>query len=65
MASSDPSATGWRKSSYSGGGNDDNCVEVAALATAIAIRDSKEPQKGALTMPRPSWTYFCTDMQPK
>ena len=38
----DLSTAVWRKSSYSqGGGN--NCVEVAAVAGAVAIRDSKDP----------------------
>ncbi|WP_329235056.1 DUF397 domain-containing protein [Streptomyces canus] len=30
----------WRKSSYSGGAND--CVEVAELREAVALRDSKD-----------------------
>lgn len=35
--------TVWRKSSYSGDGN--NCVEVAALLPAeVGVRDSKNPQ---------------------
>lgn len=34
----------WRKSSYSeDGGN--NCVEVAAVAGKVAIRDSKRPER--------------------
>jgi hypothetical protein len=32
----------WRKSSYSGG-MDENCVEVAHLAAGLAVRDSKDP----------------------
>jgi len=32
----------WRKSSYSGGGGQ-NCVEVAVIPGAVAIRDSKDP----------------------
>jgi hypothetical protein len=38
----DLSAASWRKSSYSTGGGQ-NCVEVAMLAGAVAIRDSKDP----------------------
>jgi hypothetical protein len=38
----DLSAATWHKSSYSSGGND-NCVEVAVLPGAVAIRDSKDP----------------------
>jgi hypothetical protein len=33
----------WRKSSYSSGQGSGNCVEVAAIAGAVAIRDSKDP----------------------
>ena len=38
----DLSAASWRKSSYSTGGGQ-NCVEVAVLPGAVAIRDSKDP----------------------
>lgn len=30
----------WKKSSFTG---NENCVEVAHLGTAIAVRDSKDP----------------------
>ncbi|MFA1545576.1 DUF397 domain-containing protein [Actinomadura chokoriensis] len=35
--------TKWRKSSYSGGVNDEACVELARLGSIIGVRDSKEP----------------------
>ncbi|MFG2088072.1 MULTISPECIES: DUF397 domain-containing protein [unclassified Spirillospora] len=35
--------TTWRKSSHSGGMNDDACVEVAQLGDRIGVRDSKNP----------------------
>ena len=38
----DLSSATWRKSSRSQGGGQ-NCVEVAAISGAIAIRDSKDP----------------------
>jgi Domain of unknown function (DUF397) len=38
----DLSAASWRKSTYSTGGGQ-NCVEVAVLPGAVAIRDSKDP----------------------
>ncbi|WP_067793428.1 DUF397 domain-containing protein [Actinomadura formosensis] len=40
--------TAWRKSTWS----DDygNCVELAVLPHAIAIRDSKDPDSGHLTL---------------
>ncbi|QKW39067.1 DUF397 domain-containing protein [Actinomadura sp. NAK00032] len=37
-----PSAASWRKSSRSTGQGGD-CVEMAAMLPAIAIRDSKDP----------------------
>ncbi|QFG20792.1 DUF397 domain-containing protein [Actinomadura sp. WMMB 499] len=36
--------TKWRKSSYTGTGNDDVCVEVADLGERIGVRDSKDPE---------------------
>ncbi|MDT0468249.1 DUF397 domain-containing protein [Streptomyces gibsoniae] len=49
----------WRKSSYSGdtGGE---CVEVADLNRHIAIRDSKDPDAGALAVTSHSFTAFVT-----
>lgn len=43
----------WHKSSYSGGVN--NCVEVAALPTGAAVRDSQHPTAGHLTFPGSEW----------
>lgn len=34
----------WRKSSYTGGGNDEACVELAKLAGGVWVRDSKDPE---------------------
>jgi len=49
----DPVALGWRKSSYSGGGND--CVEVAFTGGGTAVRDSKDPEGGGLVVPAGGW----------
>nr|BFD83629.1 DUF397 domain-containing protein [Streptomyces sp. Xyl84] len=48
----------WRKSTYSGGGDGDTCVEIAALPTRIAIRDSKAPTRATLSVPEPSFAAF-------
>lgn len=48
----------WRKSSYSGGGQGDACVEVADLDTRIAVRDSKSPARATLTFPAPAFATF-------
>jgi Domain of unknown function (DUF397) len=47
----------WHKSSRSGG-NGGNCVEVAELDTAVAVRDSKHPDKGMLVFSRSEWSSF-------
>ncbi|MZG18651.1 DUF397 domain-containing protein, partial [Streptomyces sp. SID5914] len=39
----------WQKSSYSGGGEGNDCVEVALDHPHIAIRDSKAPARAVLT----------------
>ena len=46
----------WRKSSYSGSGN--NCVEVASMAAAVAVRDSKSPDGGHLVFGAEDWKAF-------
>ncbi|MFK4544392.1 hypothetical protein RKD29_003988 [Streptomyces tendae] len=48
----------WRKSTYSGGGEGNTCVEIAELATRIAIRDSKAPTRATLSVPAPAFTAF-------
>jgi hypothetical protein len=39
----------WRKSSYSGNGNND-CVEVALTAVDVKVRDTKDRMAGHLTL---------------
>ncbi|MEV5318013.1 DUF397 domain-containing protein [Streptomyces sp. NPDC052687] len=53
---STPSA--WRKSSYSGGGQGDACIEIAHRHPLIAIRDSKAPERARLTFPVDAFTTF-------
>lgn len=48
----------WRKSSYSGGGDGNACVEIATHPTHIAIRDSKTPAGVTLTFPPGTFTTF-------
>ncbi|QFG24491.1 DUF397 domain-containing protein [Actinomadura sp. WMMB 499] len=42
--------TAWRKSSYSGAGGTDNCIELARITEAVGIRDSKDPDGGHLAL---------------
>jgi uncharacterized protein DUF397 len=47
----------WMKSARSGG-NSDNCVEVALVDGAIAVRDSKNPTGAVLLYTRAEWDAF-------
>ncbi|WP_405955565.1 DUF397 domain-containing protein [Streptomyces phaeochromogenes] len=38
-----PQSTVWQKSSFSGGGDSSDCVEVAATQEALQLRESDEP----------------------
>ncbi|MET8243124.1 DUF397 domain-containing protein [Streptomyces sp. NPDC005202] len=48
----------WQKSSYSGGGEGNACVEIAHRPTHIAVRDSKAPARATLTFPVEAFTTF-------
>jgi hypothetical protein len=50
-------AAAWRKSSYSGTSGGD-CVEVAPLTPYIAVRDSKNPEVGTLTLSPEAYVAF-------
>ncbi len=45
MNSTDLTTLTWRKSSYT---SEEQCVEVAYPANAVAVRDSKDPEGPAL-----------------
>ncbi|MET8134251.1 DUF397 domain-containing protein [Streptomyces sp. NPDC005251] len=47
----------WRKSSYSGSSGGE-CVEVAPLATRVALRDSKNPGQGVFTVGADAFAAF-------
>lgn len=42
----------WRKSTHSGGADDEHCVELGRLTAGVGvgIRDSKDPQGGHLAL---------------
>lgn len=45
----------WHKSTFS---QPDNCVEVARVRGHFAVRDSKNPQGGALVFDSAEWAAF-------
>ncbi|MFD5652795.1 DUF397 domain-containing protein [Streptomyces sp. NPDC127039] len=48
----------WRKSSYSGPDDGNECVEIATSVTRVAVRDSKAPAHGTLTVPTEVFATF-------
>ncbi|WP_116209313.1 DUF397 domain-containing protein [Streptomyces olivoreticuli] len=51
----------WRKSSRSNGGN--QCVEVTDLpGLGLAVRDSKDPDRGDLRYYSQGWEAFCASV---
>ncbi|MYX42346.1 DUF397 domain-containing protein [Streptomyces sp. SID89] len=57
--------TTWRKSSYSGGGDGNNCVEIATSPTRAAVRDSKAPARATLTFPAAAFLTFLETLKPR
>nr|WP_246199334.1 DUF397 domain-containing protein [Actinomadura syzygii] len=54
------SAAEWKKSSRSTD-TGDACVEVAGLAAAVAVRDSKDPDGPKLVFGPAVWQAFATE----
>jgi hypothetical protein len=52
----------WRKSSFSGA-NGGNCVEVAAAARTVAVRDSKDPHSPVLAFGPRAWERFANQVK--
>ncbi|MGW8062727.1 DUF397 domain-containing protein [Streptomyces ziwulingensis] len=48
----------WRKSSYAGPGDGNECVEIATTTTRVAVRDSKAPTRAVLTFPPEAFAPF-------
>ncbi|MCG3042989.1 DUF397 domain-containing protein [Streptomyces sp. S1A] len=51
----------WFKSSHSGSDGGD-CVEVAAGADAVYVRDSQDVERATLCFPARSWDAFVGDV---
>ncbi|MEV7613843.1 DUF397 domain-containing protein [Streptomyces sp. NPDC089799] len=50
----------WRKSSYSDGGDINDCVEVATTLAAVLVRDSKDTAIPHLSFSPAAWGGFVT-----
>ncbi|MGA4962471.1 DUF397 domain-containing protein [Streptomyces pseudogriseolus] len=48
----------WRRSSHSGEGDGNNCVEIAETQTRRAVRDSKAPDRATLVFPGETFAAF-------
>jgi uncharacterized protein DUF397 len=53
---SDLTGAAWRKSSYSGAGND--CVELVVAGNGAAVRDSKKPDAGQVVFSGADFSTF-------
>lgn len=57
-----PSSVHWRKSGRSGSSGG-NCVELAALSQAIAVRDSKDADGPVLAFGRPAFRALAREIR--
>jgi hypothetical protein len=55
------SRAAWRTSSYSNNGG--NCVEIAAAAGAIGVRDTKHRAGATLTFSPRAWKRFAASLK--
>ncbi|MFD7690505.1 DUF397 domain-containing protein [Streptomyces sp. NPDC059781] len=53
----------WRKSSHSGPGDGNECVEIATSPTHVTVRDSKAPTRATLTFPPEAFAPFLEDLK--
>ncbi len=51
----------WRTSSYSG--TNGNCVEVGGTASAVWVRDTKDRDGAALSIPGQAWASFIASLR--
>ncbi|TCP46302.1 uncharacterized protein DUF397 [Tamaricihabitans halophyticus] len=63
MATVSWASLGWRKSSYSGGGSNGSCVEMAFAGDLVAVRDSKSSAAGALLVSASGWRGFLAGLE--
>ena len=54
----DFSAVVWRTSSFTGNGDNGNCVEIAYAPLSVGVRDTKLRSAGHLTFTEDAWGVF-------
>jgi Domain of unknown function (DUF397) len=54
-------SVGWRTSSYSG--TNGNCVEIGGAAGAVWVRDTKDHDGVALSVPGQAWASFIASLK--
>jgi hypothetical protein len=55
--------TTWRKSSYSGGDNGSQCVELASTPNEVLVRDSKNAAGPLLRLPAGALAALVTNVR--
>ncbi len=60
MSTPDRNGVVWLTSSYTGGSG--NCVEVAAAAGTVLVRDTKDREGPVLAVPATVWRAFLADI---
>jgi hypothetical protein len=53
----------WRKSSYSGAGTTNDCVEVAESRAGVHLRDSKDPDGDQIIVSKAGFAAFINSLR--
>jgi len=60
FSAADDRALSWIKSSHSGSSDNNECIEAAATADTVHVRDSKDRHGPRLAFTRGAWSRFLT-----
>ncbi|HET9255516.1 MAG TPA: DUF397 domain-containing protein [Pseudonocardiaceae bacterium] len=64
MTAREPGRIVWHTSSCSYSTTNGDCVQVAPAPERVLVRDSKDPNGPALTIPTPAWRAFLATLTP-